>query len=506
MDFITNIDWNKLWDILTFHRDQPMIFSSGLFFILFLLFYPIYILIKDRSKLMIVYVVAFSIYFYYKSSDWCVILLLSSATSDYIIGIILNKQRKTCIKKLLVVLSIAINLSVLLYFKYFNLLGDLVFSSLSFLGVNGYETPWQTVDIVLPVGISFYTFQTMSYIIDLYKKEIKPVTKWIDYVFYVSFFPQLVAGPIVRAKDFIPQIYQPKVLTKSNFGRALFLITSGLIKKVIISDYISLNFVDRIFDNPLHYTGLETLLGTYGYSLQIYCDFSGYSDMAIGIALLLGFEFNMNFDSPYQSASITEFWRRWHISLSGWLKDYIYIPLGGSRKGKKQTYLNLMTTMLIGGLWHGAAIKFILWGGLHGIALVINKLWTKLVPSAKIMGYEMSWDRRILGQIITFHTVCFIFILFRADNMNTVYNIINNIFTNFHPEIFLQLINGYKLVFSLIAFGFVLHFISKKQEIRYQNFLSALPYPIQILYFMAVVFMVVQFRSADIQPFIYFQF
>ena len=252
------------------------------------------------------------------------------------------------------------------------------------------EKPFTPFDIILPVGISFFTFQSLSYTLDLYRNRIRPVERLVDYVFYVSFFPQLVAGPIVRARDFLPQIFRADFVSRAMIGEGLFLIISGLFKKAVISDYISINYVDRIFDNPLLYSGIENLLGVYGYALQIYCDFSGYSDMAIGIALLLGFRFNINFDSPYKSATITEFWRRWHISLSSWLRDYLYISLGGNRKGKLRTYVNLMLTMLLGGLWHGAALQFVLWGALHGVSLAIHKAMMAWFPSFRSTGAEMG--------------------------------------------------------------------------------------------------------------------
>ena len=280
----------------------------------------------------------------------------------------------------------AVNLGMLAYFKYTNFLIDIANQMFG----QGFM---QFQNIFLPVGISFFVFQSMSYTIDIYRGQLKPLDNWCDYLFYLSFFPQLVAGPIVRARDFIPQIRQnPIVVTREMFGTGVFLILTGLFKKAIISDYISLNFVDRIFDEPLLYSGFECLAGIYGYALQIYCDFSGYSDMAIGIALLLGFRFPKNFDAPYKSATITEFWRRWHISLSTWLRDYLYISLGGNRKGKLRTYGNLFITMLLGGLWHGAAVRFILWGALHGAALALHKLWMAVVPGAKATGVDA--DRR----------------------------------------------------------------------------------------------------------------
>jgi len=264
--------------------------------------------------------------------------------------------------------------------------------------------------------------------------------------------------------------------------------------------------VDRIFDAPLLYTGVENLLGVYGYALQIYCDFSGYSDMAIGIALWLGFRFNINFDSPYQSATITEFWRRWHISLSSWLKDYLYISLGGNRKGKIRTYMNLLITMLLGGLWHGASVSFILWGALHGIALAVHKFVMGHFSSFKALGCEMKPWRRVLGVLITFHVVCFGWILFRATSMKAVGEMLRQIFTNFHPEVFMQFVLGYKGVFALMVIGYVLHFMPKRSEDALRGVVTRSPLLIQAAILAIAIFIVVQFKSAGVQPFIYFQF
>ena len=355
-----HFSWEKLIDLLSYHPEAPMLFSSGLFFFLFFGFLSIYVLLRRCTLARLVYVTLFSLYFYYKSSGLWFVLLLFTASSDYYIARAMQETTQVVHRKAWVTLSLCVNLGLLAYFKYFNFLGETITQL-----VGG---EWERLDIFLPVGISFFTFQSLSYVIDVYRGRIVPLNRWIDYLFYVSFFPQLVAGPIVRARDFIPQIYRTPKVSQSEFGEGLFLVICGLFKKCVISDYISLNFVDRVFDAPLLYTGVENLLGVYGYTLQIYCDFSGYSDMAIGIALLLGFRFNINFDSPYQSATITEFWRRWHISLSSWLKDYLYISLGGNRRGKVRTYINLLITMLLGGLWHGASMRFILWGALHGVS------------------------------------------------------------------------------------------------------------------------------------------
>ncbi|MDL2282808.1 MBOAT family protein, partial [Parabacteroides sp. OttesenSCG-928-G06] len=440
-----------------------MLFSSGLFLFLFIGFLIIYMSLRKDTVARFIYVVLFSLYFYYKSSGIWFLLLVFTSTTDFFIAQGILRMPSLTKKKLLVALSLCVNLGMLVYFKYFNFLYDIGVHLLHQVGHLVGNTVWQELpvkrfDIFLPVGISFFTFQSLSYVIDTYRGKLQPLTRWIDYLFYVSFFPQLVAGPIVRARDFIPQMFKPLHVTKSEFGEGLFLIFCGLFKKVVISDYISINFVDRIFDAPLLYTGFENLMGVYGYALQIYCDFSGYSDMAIGIALLLGFRFNINFDSPYQSATITEFWRRWHISLSSWLKDYLYISLGGNRKGKVRTYLNLLITMLLGGLWHGASMNFVIWGGLHGVALAVHKFVMGRFQSFKKVGDEMSPLRRVLGVVFTFHLVCLGWILFRADSMQVAGQVLSQIFSNFHPEVCLQFVAGYKGVTFLMVLGFILHF------------------------------------------------
>lgn len=333
----------KIQAIVSYDPAAPMIFSSGLFLFLFAGFTLFYGFFRRKPVGRMVYILLFSLYFYYKSSGLYFLLVLLVATTDFMLGLWMGRTENRKLRKTLLWLSILIDLGLLGYFKYTNFFIGIA-NDLFGKGFLDFQ------NIFLPVGISFFIFQSISYTIDIYRRRIEPLTCWLDYAFYLSFFPQLVAGPIVRARDFIPQIRQnPLVVTRGMFGTGVFLIATGLFKKAVISDYISLNFVDRIFDAPLLYSGFENLMGVYGYALQIYCDFSGYSDMAIGIALILGFRFNRNFDSPYKSATITEFWRRWHISLSSWLKDYLYISLGGNRKGKVRTYLNLMITMLLGG-------------------------------------------------------------------------------------------------------------------------------------------------------------
>lgn len=490
---------DKLLDLLIYNPSQPLIFTTGLFLGLFLIFSFFYSFMRRATNMRIIYLTLFSLFFYYKTSGFYFLLLIFTATSDFTIGHFIGQTVTPWKRKLLVALSITINVGILVYFKYtdffIGILNDFV------------EAPLDFTNIFLPIGISFFTFQSMSYIIDIYRLRIPPLKIWGDYLFYVSFFPQLVAGPIVRARDFIPQIRRRSVwVTRAAFAEGVFLILCGLFKKAIISDYISMNFVDRIFDDPMLYTGFENLMGVIGYSLQIYCDFSGYSDMAIGLALLLGFRFNINFNSPYKSATITEFWRRWHISLSSWLKDYLYISLGGNRKGQIRTYINLMLTMLIGGLWHGAALRFVLWGAIHGAALAIHKWVMGTFPSFKAQGEDMPRWRRVLGIAITFMVVCASWVYFRSSSVDVAHSVFYQIFVNFHPEIIWEFVVGYKWVVLMMIIGFVLHFSSDSMELKAKVLFTKIPIWVYPLLITAMIWTVMQLRTGDVQPFIYFQF
>ena len=486
--------------LFTYDAASPLIFSSGLFLFLFTGFLFLYAALRRTPTLRVIYVILFSLYFYYKSSGIYFLLLIFAATSDYLIAQAIFRTINLTAKRWLVALSAAVNLGMLAYFKYTNFFVEI---SNQLFG----EGFLQFQNIFLPVGISFFVFQSMSYTIDIYRGRLWPLNNWLDYLFYLSFFPQLVAGPIVRARDFIPQIRQnPVVVTREMFGTGIFLILSGLFKKAIVSDFISLNFVDRIFDEPLLYSGFECLAGIYGYALQIYCDFSGYSDMAIGIALLLGFRFPKNFDAPYKSATITEFWRRWHISLSSWLRDYLYISLGGNRKGRRRTYANLMLTMILGGLWHGAALRFILWGAFHGIALSLHKLWLATVPGAKATGAEMHPFWRFFGILLTFNVVCFSWLMFRAESMQTVTLMLHQIVHDFNAPLIPQVAAGYTAVFALILAGYLLHFLPRRADALAQRAVVRSPLALQVFLLALMIWCVMQIKSSDIQPFIYFQF
>ena len=508
--YLNELSPDKFFELFRYQPQSPLLFSTGLFLFLFVGFYIIYNSLQNLQRTRIIYVILFSLYFYYKTSGLWFMLLIFTATSDFFVGRAIHTTKDALGKKLWVALSLCLNLGMLGYFKYTNFLYELVIGFWHSIGGIMDEQllkglVYEPLDIFLPVGISFFTFQSLSYTIDVYRRQVKPVNNWADYLFYVSFFPGLVAGPIVRARDFIPQIYNRPTLSYERMGEALYLIVCGLFKKCIISDYISINFVDRIFDAPALYTGVENLMGIYGYALQIYCDFSGYSDMAIGIALLLGIRFNINFDSPYQSATITEFWRRWHISLSSWLRDYLYIPLGGNRKGKTRTYINLAITMLLGGLWHGAAFRFVLWGAIHGAALAIHKFLIN-VFGFKPSGATMTPWKRVLNTIFTFHLVCFAWIFFRADTMQKVGDIFTQLFTHFEPGVFLQFVTGYRMIFILMVTGYIIHFIPRKWDLKIQQKITHLPLWAKALLLCLAIFFVIQMKSAEIVPFIYFQF
>lgn len=509
-----DIDWQLVLGQLCYDPKSPMIFSTGIFLFLFLGFTLVYNLLDKQTTLRLLFVTLFSYYFYYKSSGFYFFLLFVVSMSDFLIALLIDRNnrkqvmtdgvatvKKPFVNKLLLGLSLMVDIGILVYFKYTNFFGS-CWASLT-------GGTWDMLDIFLPVGVSFFTFQSLSYTFDIYRRKLQPLHNFLDYAFFVSFFPQLVAGPIVRAKDFIPQIRKPLFVSNEMFGRAIFLIICGLIKKAVISDYISVNFIDRVFDQPLLYTGVENLFAIFGYTLQLYCDFSGYSDMAIGIALLLGFRFPKNFDAPFKAQSITEVWRRWHISLSSWLKDYVYISFGGNRHGKLRQYVNLLLTMLIGGLWHGAAFTFILWGGFHGVCLVIEKIYMELrrrSDSTYNIADRSTGVKGFVRTIVTFILFVFAFLYFRAPSISIGNQMVSQVFTNFSPQVFPQWIAGYWGVFILMTVGFVSHFLPSSWNDKVQGWITRCPMVVQALLIVAVIYLVIQIKSSDVQPFIYFQF
>lgn len=480
-------------DLFLYDSKNVMLFNSGTFLLFFTFFLLGYSYLYQNKTIRTFYVLAFSFFFYYKSSGLYLGVLLFTIVFDYWIGLNIAKAQNKQKKLAWLLLSVCSSLGLLAYFKYTNF----ILLNLSEI----FNFKYNAWDIFLPIGISFYTFQTLSYIIDIYRGEIEPTHNFWDYAFYMTFFPHLVAGPIVRAKFFLPQLQQPVVLDKNEINEGFLLIIKGLIKKAIIADYIA-RFCDIVFDNPAGYSGVENLFAVYGYTLQIYCDFSGYSDIAIGIAKLLGYQLGDNFKRPYQSLNITEFWRRWHISLSFWLRDYVYIPMGGNRKGLVKQYIFLMLTMLIGGLWHGASWKFVFWGGMHGLGLAIHKYF-----AANVKGkfFETKiW--KIFSLIFTFHFVAFLWIFFRAADFATAWQVINSIIFNFDIEYILPFISSKQLWVILLFIGFASQFIPLDKNPIITKRFSELPVVFQAIIFIFTVQLIIQLKSAEVQPFIYFQF
>lgn len=527
-------------------------------FALFLIIYSI----KDRRRsVRNVFLFLASLFFYYKTSGFFFFILVFSTLVDYSIGIGIFHTSKKWARLLLVTISVVVNLALLVYFKYafffvdsFNQMMGTEYQVTNYLAQWANEATgshFRVSQILLPVGISFYTFQTISYSVDIYRGHIKkPVYNILDFGFYVSFFPQLVAGPIVRASDFIPQLYKDHKITGYQFGLALFLILNGLLKKAFLADFIANGFIDGVFDDPTRFSGFENLMAIIGYSLQVYADFSGYTDIAIGIALMLGFRLNTNFNSPYKAKNVGEFWKRWHISLSTWLRDYLYIPLGGNRKGTAATYIcfsiivlvlillagenwldvlviafivmaifaglffaypsfknwlntniNLMITMLLGGLWHGSSWQFIIWGGLNGLGLVVYKLWKRISPWEYRGGMAVhAWK-----VLVTFTFISFTRIFFRSPNMDVANNMMSQIGTAFHAEIIPQVIEVFWFYYLIMILGYIIHWLPKSFKLKYKHaFIKA---PIWVKLIITVVSVVLAYQSLLYgQPFIYFQF
>lgn len=494
--------------MFVFNPESRLLFNSAFFLGFFLVFYIIYVVSAKHDYFRKWYLIAFSLYFYYLAGGDTIdinlfglvqfplnyfILLVICAVVTHLLANKMYHTEKRSIQKFLLILIIVGNLLMLAFFKYTNFF----IQNLNAL-LHG---DFALHNIILPIGISFFVFEAISYAVDLYRKEMKPADSLLDFCFYITFFPKLVAGPIIRAKDFLPQMKEKLHLTKQDAGAAIFLILIGLIKKAVISDYISINFVDRVFDAPMSYTAFENLMAVYGYTLQIYCDFSGYSDMAIGLSLLMGFRIPPNFLTPYKSQSVTEFWRRWHISLSSWLRDYLYISLGGNRKGKIRTYINLFLTMLIGGLWHGASWKFVIWGGLHGAILAVERFFKQFI---KVPDNRFT---RIICILLTFHFVAFCWIFFRADSFEQAGNVISNIGTlTFAPNEWLAVLEGYKNVFILVLIGYILHFLPEKLVNSIKAGFTNMPLLFKASFAGLVFWLIFATASSGPQPFIYFQF
>lgn len=628
-----------LTNLLAFDDSQPLLFTQIHFWTFFFLAFIGFAIIvsigekRSRKKLMDRptnqriskarrlwrngYLFLVSLFFYYKTSGNYVALLIFSTIVGYFLGILFDNMRsresQTGLstqnsRKKLMIAGVVVNLGVLCYFKYAYFFTD-IFNTIA-------STHYSIANaIILPVGISFFTFQNISYIVDVYKGKVRHADSILDFGFYTTFFPQLVAGPIIRADQFIPQLYKPYFLTRRQFGIAVFWIMNGLFKKLILSDYLAVSFVDRVFDNPLLYTSFENFSALLIYSLQVYADFSGYTDIAIGTAMLMGFYLPKNFNSPYKATNPAGFWKRWHISLSNWLKDYLYIPLGGNRNGTLCTWLipvvmllvvalmaknryvtllaiavvavlgvvywifprhrkvmstnlNNFDTMLLGGMWHGASFNFITWGALNGLGILVYKTWKKWGPWARIFGIAAVYlavkcayhyypvpvlsmfhfaflvialviialnllpalggkhykGSRLKDTVVmvwnTFFTFIFISftrLFFRSgSNLNpaeanevawrTATQMVERIGGQWNWQQVPAIIDNYAGAFVVFCIGMIIHWLPERFKRRYRLWFAQMPLWLMLVVVVVGVFFVYQFITADLQPFIYFQF
>ncbi|MRM83503.1 MBOAT family protein [Riemerella anatipestifer] len=547
--FLASFDWAAFGNQFLYDSKNPLLFNNGFFVYFFSLFILLFFALRHQHQARRYVFCLFSLYFFYKASGWFVGLVILSAIVDFFLSNAIYKAKQKSAKTGLLVLSIIFNLGMLFYFKYTNF-----FISISNEWLN---TDFNPLNILLPIGISFYTFENLSYTIDVYRGDFKPASKFSDYLLFLAFFPKLMMGPIVRAHDFVPQINEPYVISEKDFAKGFYLIISGLIKKLIISDFITLNFVDYVFDNPALHTGLENLFAVYGYAMVIYCDFSGYSDIAIGIALWLGFKIPPNFLSPYQSKNITEFWRRWHMSLSSWLKDYLYIPLGGNRKFSVASFLfvslfligvflmgvnlfhlsyaysgglsaamllifllpalitrdskgiaanfNLLTTMLLGGFWHGASWNFIIWGAIHGVGLGIHKIWMLLTGKA-LKKVNNTFIYKVIMGLVTFHFVCFGWVFFKAEDFEIAKAMLFQIFYNFDVSVFMPFYENYQEVLWMIGFAMLIHLIPDGLVDKLLDKPKTIPLVFYIMVFFCFLLLYGFFKSSEQVMPIYLQF
>lgn len=573
--------------IFAFNPNSPLLFTQFYFWAFFAIVYLLFALIvegtpalKERTRLHLrnIFLMFVSWFFYYKTSGSFLLILIVLTLTNWSIAFGIRHaldNNRTWAARIWMGLSVTINLAFLFYYKY-AYFGVDVFNSV-------FGSHYSIVNqILLPVGISFYTFQVISYTVDIFRGTVKPVTNIFDFGFYVSFFPQLVAGPIVRASEFVPQLYMPFHLSRRLFGLAVFWIVNGLAKKIILSDYLAVNLIDRVFDNPLLFSGFENLFALFAYSLQVYADFSGYTDIATGVAMLMGFYLPRNFDSPYKSRNPQEFWRRWHQSLSRWLKSYVYIPLGGNRTifGRKVPKLlasnvNSFATMLIGGLWHGASWNFVIWGGLNGVGMIVNKIWRELgwyirallmtglltgliiwrsVVQVPLLNLACVWvailwvgtmvrffywwlnvitrREKLIGGVETtltnalanvwailqtFAFITFTRLFFRSSSnldpasasetaWQTAVDMIGQIGGAWNNGIILPFLSEYWKVVALFLAGMIIHWLPTDFKRRYRIAFASLPIPVMIIAVCLVIFVIYQFVTADMQPFIYFQF
>jgi alginate O-acetyltransferase complex protein AlgI len=479
-------------------------FTSLAYAVFLALVFTLSWLLASRGRLRLWLLLLASYFFYAQWDPRFLALIWASSTADWLLGNAIGAATDARRRKQLLIITVVMNLGVLGLFKYFDF-GVAQLSAL--LAQFGFHPPELALRLTLPIGISFFTFESMSYVIDVYRRELPAHKSYLEYLAFVAFFPHLVAGPIVRPRDLLPQLRDAPRFDPELASRALLMITLGLVKKLAIGDYLGLNLVDRVFDSPLSYSALECYVALVAYAVQIYCDFSGYTDIAIGSAALLGVHFPRNFDSPYQAHNIVDFWRRWHISLSTWLRDYLYIPLGGNRHGRVRTYVNLLLTMLLGGLWHGANLTFVVWGGLHGLLLAGTRAFQELLgrgrttpPGATHATLKSSFWR-VVSVLLTFHAVTLCWLFFRAKSLDDAATILERLstFSTFHPNLDPRLL-------GVLAVGLVSHYVPESWYQRVLGAFAGLPALAQAAVLVVLALSVREMASLEAVPFVYFQF
>ena len=470
-----------------------MLFPTIEFAIFFAVVFPLTWLLNDLNTAKKWFLVAASYFFYAAWRADFTLILLTSSVVNFCLALLLGRLADGRGRLALLWLGIAINLGVLGAFKYYNFFAA---STMNLASTVGWNLQIPFFEVGLPIAISFLTFHALSYIIDVYHRKLAPTRSLVDILLYISFFPHLIAGPIVRAKAFLEQTVQRSSPKDIRLGFAVFLIVGGLFKKVIIANYLSTDFVDGVFRSPTEYSRLDLLLGMYAYALQIYCDFSAYTDIAIGVANLLGYQFPQNFNQPYRALSVQDFWRRWHMTLSFWLRDYLYIPLGGNRGGALFTYRNILITMTLGGLWHGASLSFIIWGLLHGAALVVERMLGVTGPGGhRLVPAAISW-------LVTFHFVCLTWVFFRAPSLEGALTYLSTLVSG--DAVWSTTVTP--LVALMLVFGALTQIIPndwfERLEVRYDRASIAVKVALPFV----VIFLVAVAAHGGVPPFIYFQF
>jgi alginate O-acetyltransferase complex protein AlgI len=474
-----------------------MLFTSGNYFIfLAAVFFAYWLLARWRAP-RVCFLLAASYYFYALWNPKFLALLFLLSTFDFLNALGIRKARRSAHRTLLLSLSVMMNVGVLFTLKYFNFFSASLTDLLNKAGWHGSLPIFE--NLVLPLGLSFIAFRSLSYVIDVYRGTIEPTRRYLDYLTFVAFFPTIVAGPLARAKDLLPQFQAQPRLSNDEGAQALFLILLGLIKKIAIADFLANNLVDRVFDQPQLYSSVETLFAIYGYALQIYCDFSGYTDIALGSALLLGFKLPANFNSPYRALSLRDFWRRWHITLSNWLFDYVFVSFGGLRKRRINLYRNLLLTFLIGGLWHGAGWTFVVWGALHGLGLSTNHAWEPLRRRWQLKPLRTRWSKA-LALVATFHFVCLTWVVFRAESISHAFEILKRLGA-------MQFAAGNLAlpVLAIMLAGYLAHWMPSIVFDRIRGGWSWLPSPAQAVLIISVAVGLYYLAGAEAQ-FIYGNF